>query len=189
MRPGTVGSTGPDGTTKCKFGVWDNGMVGTGYGDSPYELKYGTIAARVKFQPGRGQHGGFWLQDASGSTNGAEIDIFEYFGDASTDKLTTLIQHPTGNGSVTTVGKRNIRGVLAAGQTPSNGWHVYSIDWNSTSYTFRVDGISTLVWTKPPYVSSMPSEIVLSLLTSDWELSKDTRASSKMYVDWVRAWQ
>jgi beta-glucanase (GH16 family) len=90
---------------------------------------------------------------------------------------------------VTTAGTRNIRGVLSAGHTPSNGWHVYSVDWTPTSYTFRVDGIATLVWTKPPYVSSMPEEIVLSLLTSDWELSKDTRATSKMYVDWVRAWQ
>ena len=190
MRPGTKGTLGPDGKTRCTYGVWDNAMIGTGYSESsPYQLQYGTVAARVKFQPGRGMHGGFWLQDPTGSTNGAEIDIAEYFGDTSSGKLTTLIQHPTGNGSVTTVGKRNIRGVMATGKTPSNGWHVYSVDWTPTSYTFQVDGLTTLVWTKPPYVSQMSSEIVLSLLSSDWELSQDTRASSKMYVDWVRAWQ
>ena len=189
LRPGTKGTMGPDGKTRCTFGVWDNAMIGTAEGSEPFVPQYGTIAARVRFQPGRGMHGAFWLQDASGTGNGVEIDSAEYFGDTSTDKLTTLLQHTSSSGAVSTAGKRNIRGVLAAGKTPSNGWHVYSVDWTSTSYTFRVDGLTTLVWTKPPFISQVPEELVLSLLTSDWELSAETRATSKMYVDWVRAWQ
>jgi hypothetical protein len=188
MRPGTKGSMGPDGTTKCKFGVWDNAMIGTSEGSTPFLPKFGTVAARIRFQPGRGMHGGFWLQDASGTGNGIEIDAAEYFGNTSTDKLTTLLQHPDGTGDVDTAGTKNIRS-LPAGKTPSNGWHVYSVDWTSSGYTFRVDGVATLTWTKPPFVSQVPEEIVLSLLTSDWELSTDTKATSKMYVDWVRTWQ
>ncbi|WP_036194363.1 glycoside hydrolase family 16 protein [Nocardioides aequoreus] len=176
-----------DSKYKCVGGVWDNAMVGTGGAASPYTFKYGTAAARVRFQKGQGMHSGFWLQGPA--VTGAEIDIAEYYGDGHRSGLQTKVHRTLSNGKLSTSGgKMNVSSVVAKGRTPASGWHVYSVDWTPTRYVFRVDGVVTWVSTKD--VSQAPEEVVLSLLTSDWALDDfKTSESSKMYVDWVRVWQ
>lgn len=171
----------------CPYGVWDNGMIGTSNGTDRSSFVHGTFAARVRFQPGAGMHGSFWLQGKVAS--GAEIDVAEYFGDGRSDGgLSSYIHYTDANFKLhSTGGSRNIRGILRTGETPSNGWHIYSVDWDSSGYIIRLDGYPTLI-TSQPYVATTSESLVLSLLTSDWELPNLSNPSSTMYVDWVRAW-
>lgn len=177
-------STNPKGTRACPYGFWHNGMIGTGGAPQPYTNTYGIYAARVKFQKNPGSHGSFWLQ-AMGA-NGAEIDTAEYFGDGRSDGGLSSFVHTAAKSSGGVL--RSVKTILGAGQTPSNGWHVYSVQWSLSGYTFRVDGVTTFT-TNKPLVSKSSSEMVLSLLTSDYELRYMKSSSTSMLVDWVRAWK
>lgn len=180
MRPGSKSST-------CPHGVWDNAMIGTAQGTNRSSFVHGTFAARIRFQPGSGMHGAFWLQGQRAT--GAEIDVAEYFGDDRPDSgLSSYIHYTDAQGaSHSAGGNRNLQGILRASETPSNGWHVYSVDWDASGYIIRIDGYPTLV-TDKPYVATTSESMILSLLTSDWELPNLTNPKSVMYVDWVRAW-
>ena len=170
-------------THDCPYGVWDNAMIGTPEMDSPY----GYYAARVMFQGSRGMHGSFWLQgSAPGST---EIDTAEYFGDGrKLGGLSSFVHHGTNTNATSAGGElANVPGLLGKGRTPSNGWHVYSVQWSPSGYIFRIDGTPTFSTDK--LLSGVPEQMVLSLLTSDWELPSKPNPASVMRVDWVRAWQ
>ncbi len=54
-------------------------------------------------------------------------------------------------------------------------------------YVFRMDGHVTMRTSKARV--GCPEYLVLSLLTSDWELPALNTTKSTMKVDWVRAWQ
>jgi hypothetical protein len=56
-------------------------------------------------------------------------------------------------------------------------------------YIFRIDGVET--WRTTRGISRQQQYLILSLLTSDWELPQLDRKSlpTTMRVDWVRAWQ
>lgn len=174
----------------CVGGIWHNAMVGTGNAAKPFSFRYGTAAARVKFQPGQGMHSGFWLQTMG--AGGAEIDIAEYYGNGYWAGLQSKIHQTTANGGLRTHGgTMNLSPVLAKGKTPASGWHVYSVEWTPKRYVFRVDGVVTMVTSKP-HVSKAQQEVVMSLLTSDWALDDrvlKTKESSKVAVDWVQVWQ
>ncbi len=182
-------ATNPKGTTACPYGFWHNGMIGTGNSSAPFTATYGIYAARVKFQTASGSHGSFWMQ-ATGA-NGAEIDAAEYFGDGRSDGGLASFVHAqaTGSSAQSAGGVlRNVKTILGSGSTPSNGWHVYSVQWSPAGYTFRVDGVTSFT-TNKPLVSTSPSELVLSLLTSDYELRYMKSSSATMLVDWVRGWK
>jgi beta-glucanase (GH16 family) len=176
-------------TSDCPYGFYENAMIGTRDADPGFTATHGVFAARVKFQSGAGQHGSFWLQGAPGT--GAEIDAAEYFGDGTRGGGFSNFVHYTpsiGAEPVTSGGLKPLGSILGAGKTPSNGFHVYSVEWNSSGYIFRVDGMPTFS-TNQPFVATSPEFMVLSLLTSDGELHSLTSASSTMQVDWVRAWR
>jgi hypothetical protein len=180
-------------TSACPEGVFTNAMIGTSVTDFPgFTATYGVFAARVKFQSGRGQHGSFWLQSLpESSETGAEIDVAEYFGDGRADGgLSNFVHHTSADGKLTSAGgiRPGSKGVLGPGVTPADSWHVYSLEWSPSGYVFRLDGVPTLRTSKP-YVARTPEFMVLSLLTSDWELPALTSTTPVMKVDWVRAWQ
>lgn len=181
--------TNPKGTKACPYGFWHNGMIGTGNASTPYTPTYGIYAARVKFQSVLGAHGSFWMQTMS--VNGAEIDVAEYFGDGRSDGGLASFVHAeaTGSSAQSSGGiQPSVKTVLGKGNSPSNGWHVYSVQWSPSGYTFRIDGVPTFA-TNKPLVSSSPSELILSLLTSDYELRYMLGSSATMLVDWVRGWK
>ena len=78
-----------------------------------------------------------------------------------------------------------------SGRTDSwwSRYHVFSVRWTRTGYIFRIDGIET--WRHSAHVSRQRQFLILSLLTSDWELPRLDRSTlpTSMKVDWVRAWQ
>lgn len=173
----------------CPYGVFKNAMIGTGEITEPgFEATYGLFAARLKFQSGRGQHGGFWLQGSG--PDAAEIDVAEYYGDGRPDGgLTTLVHRTAADGTLTTVGgpRPKVAKSLGESNTPSNGWHVWSVEWSPKGYVFRLDETVTLRTKRN--LASAPEFIVLSLLTSDWELPALNSTTSTMKVDWVHVWQ
>jgi hypothetical protein len=181
--------TNPKGTAACPYGFWHNGMIGTGHAPTPYTATYGIYAARVMFQRALGSHGSFWMQAMD--ANGAEIDTAEYFGDGRPDGGLASFVHAAATGSTAQSSGgilASAKTILGKGVTPSNGWHVYSVQWTPSGYTFRIDGVPSFS-TNKPLVSASPSELVLSLLTSDYELRYMKGSSASMLVDWVRGWK
>jgi beta-glucanase (GH16 family) len=166
-----------------------NGHLG-----SAYSFVYGHAAARIKFQPLRGQHGSFWLQGfgpeptGDAKVTGAEIDIIEYFGDDHPDGgLTSFVYwHPTTKG-------KTAGGWLTDPEKFGDDWsskfHVFSVEWTPEKYVFRIDGQITNTITQG--VSGVPEFLILSLLSSDYELQhlkNDDDLPQHMDVDWVKVW-
>lgn len=173
-------------TKACPYGTYKNSMIAVAPSAS-FDGKYGTYAARVKYQTARGMHGSYWLQGPS--VTGAEIDVSEYFGDGRIDSgLSSFVHHTDSQGRLSTTGGiRSIASILGPRKTPSNGYHVYSVEWSPKRYVFRIDGISTLVVSR--HVATSPETMILSLLSSDYELPHLRTTRPTMAVDWVRVWQ
>jgi beta-glucanase (GH16 family) len=172
-----------------------NGHVAT---EGLFGFKYGVAAARMKFPQGRGQHGAFWLQRNSEVTpgdparSGAEIDVVEFFGEGYPGGgLASFLYFLNSEGENEKVG--GIWPGATEGLPPGDNWwrsyHVFSLEWTPKHYVFRVDGREIFRTTEG--VSGVEQFLILSLLSSDWELPKLDESSlpSTMHVDWVRAWQ
>jgi Glycosyl hydrolases family 16 len=182
-------TTNPDGVS-CPAGFWRTAVVGTANGTPSFTQQNGVFAARIKFHSALGAHGGFWLQGLGPQST--EVDM-EYFGDGRPDGGITNFVHVVNGSTITSSGgmQPGYRAILGAGHTPSNGWHVYSVQWGPTGYIFRVDGVVTFS-TNKPRVAAVPEELMLSLVTSSYEvpyLTKAHKTTAAMQVDWVRTWQ
>jgi beta-glucanase (GH16 family) len=175
-----------------------NGQITT---QDSFRFTYGVAASRIKLQRGRGQHGSFWLQSPTYSTfpgypgkAGAEIDAVEYFGQGYPDGgLANFLYYRNSSRKDVKIG-----GVVPAasrlkpsGDTWWDSYHVFSVKWTPQSYTFYVDGQQMYYSTRA--LSHTQEFIILSLLSSDWELKYLDRAhlstKSLMRVDWTRVWQ
>jgi beta-glucanase (GH16 family) len=181
-------------------GRYLNGHVGTQAGR--FSFTYGVASARIKFERYRGQHGAFWLvPDTRRSLvgqpgrSGAEIDAVEFFGQgASNGGLGSFVYN---YGILDPGGAPKRLGAVwpaATANLPTNDawwkrYHVFTVQWTPTRYVFRVDGRPH--WTTGVGVSAVPEYLVLSLLTSDYELPRlpKGRLPTAMHVDWVRVWQ
>lgn len=191
-RAGEECVTPEDGT----HGYYLNGHVST---DGRFEMEEGVLAARVRFQRDRGQHGAFWLQregveQVPGDPNvsGAEIDVAEFFGEGYKDGgLASFVYHTDAEGEAVKTG--GLWPAASRQLPPGDAWwrrfHVFSVEWTADQYIFRVDGRET--FRTDEGISGVPQFLVLSLLSSDWELGKidDASLPSAMEVDWVRAWR
>lgn len=203
-------SKSPNVTDACPHGQFTNAQIGT---ETTKSFTYGIFAARIKFEEPRGAHGSFWMQpviprpaeaqaaietakgDTVGKYSGTEIDIIEYFGRGySKGGLASFVYYPVrdGNGTVTKVKSGGLLPEAAAlfkSGLPSDDYHVYSVEWTPEAYVFRIDGTETYRLAKG--VSGVPQYVILSLLSSDWELPamKKAQLPMTMSVDWVRVWQ
>ena len=190
-RPGITCSTEDDG----RHGRYLNGHVSTA---RSFAFTHGVAAARVKFQRPRGQHGAFWLQPSDPeqipgdpARSGAEIDVAEFFG-AGYPKggLASFIYYLDDDGESVKVGGLQPR---ATAQLPrADDWwrrfHVFSVEWSPEEYIFRVD--EREIFRTDVGVSAVDQYLILSLLSSDWELAQMPQGSTPatMIVDWVRVW-
>lgn len=184
------------------------GQIGT-QARGMFRFRYGFAAARIRFDHREGGHGSFWLQAAEHGRpgqrgprhHGAEVDVAEYFGDAfakwhKPDSLYSFVyftgRHgqrvkvPADTDPTQAVTRRD------AGLSPrdnwSTGYHVFSVLWTPQRYVFYVDGVR--VRTVSRGVSDVPEYLVLSTLTSGWELPRfPPGARLRTDVDWVRVWQ
>jgi hypothetical protein len=174
-----------------------NGHVST---QNKFTFTYGYAAARVRFARGQGQHGAFWLQPQTraaesgpAALTGTEIDVAEFFGQGyRSGGIANYVY------SVPAVGETLKHGALRASalhalRGRSDTWwsryHVFSVLWTPRGHVFRIDGVETSrIMTA---VSARPQYLLLSLLSSDWELPMLNRRTlpTSMKVDWVRVWQ
>ena len=76
----------------------------------------------------------------------------------------------------------------------SDAWwrnfHVFSVEWTPTEYVFRISGHE--VWRTDQGVSHDPEFLILSMLSSDFELpelGERENLTQTVSVDWVRVWQ
>lgn len=174
-----------------------NGHISTA---GKQELTYGVAAARMKFQQPRGQHGAFWLQPSvpvSGATSaaagGAEIDVIEWFGEGGANGgLSNSVYYPTPSGQAKAGGWIADPGQYLGSQSDSwwSNYHVFSVEWSPGGYVFRVDGRET--WRTTDGVSGRAQYLILSLLSSDYELPNlggEDRLPQHLYVDWVQFWR
>lgn len=191
----------PAPAASCPDGQFLNAQIGT----PTKTFTYGVFAARIKFQAARGMHSAFWMfpagpdpvnvpaSDLPGRM-GTEIDVLEYFGDGQSDYAAyrSWVYWPKMvNGEVVQQrsGARPKISAIKGKKDLSAAWHVVSVEWTSKGYIYRFDGVEFQRITQG--ISRRPEQILLSMLTSDYEIPRMTKNSvpAVMKVDWVRAWQ
>lgn len=179
----------PNVTNSCPNGQYLNGMIGT----PNMSFGYGRFSARIKFHAPKGAHGSFWLQSP-----GTEVDTIEYFGKAGNPSggLRSYVHRPkvvNGQTKFVTSGgalkNSKVQSIFGKNKRASDGYHTYTVVWTPTSYVFSIDGVQTLKVTDA--ISKAPVNLVLSLLSSDYELPalKNAKLPATMTVDWVKVWR
>ena len=96
------------------------------------EFTYGTVAARIKLTAGAGLWPAFWTLGTGRWPDTGEMDVMENVGDPS---WTSVALHGPGYSGSTPLVRRQ---PLPNGQDIT-GWHVYSMDWTTSGFVFRVD--------------------------------------------------
>ncbi len=170
-----------------------NGHVSTQHA---FDFQYGVAAARMKFQRPRGQHASFWMQprgllDDQPTPWGAEIDVIEWYGsEGGRTRMSTSVHRRTDGGrQLTTYGgpiPNPDRYLRNRSDRWWNSYHVFSVEWTPTEYVFRIDGHETMRTTQG--VSHHPEFLILSMLSSDYELPWSQSLPQHAYVDWVQVW-
>lgn len=163
-------------------------------------FRYGIAAARVKFDRPVGAHGSFWMQTTvpyqagrGPARNGAEIDVVEYFGKKfKKGDIYSFVHYRDASGTAHKVPPgptRKARRALRKDDDWFKKFHVFSVQWTPKAYVFRVDGIPTRRITRG--VSKVPEFLILSMLSSGWELERMNRRTlpNATQVDWVRYWK
>ena len=158
-----------------------NGHVST---QQSADFQYGVAAARMRFPRDRGQHAAFWLQPRGLLPDrptpwGAEIDVVEWFGsNGSRESLASTVYRPTPDGSTVRIGGRYDDPDRFLGSRSDTWWdnyHVFSVEWTPTEYVFRIDGRET--WRTSEGISHHPQFLILSQLSSDYELADNPDAT------------
>jgi beta-glucanase (GH16 family) len=124
------------------------------------------------------------------------VDIIEFFGSGRPDggthstvhwnrppqarKATKVVDVPQVLRKTKSSGKR--------GKEICEDFHVFALEWTEKEYRFFIDGLE--VFRASEGVSQRSEYIVLSLLCSDWEVSRLNRKQlpDSMVVDYVRVY-
>ena len=180
---------------ECPYGEYYNSMISTMNGR--FDFAYGIMAARIRFPDGAGQHGSLWSQPArpgdepgNPAVSGAEVDVVESFGDLvpPLGPVHNVYWRAADSTLATAGAVPDVGSLLRTGTDWTDDYHVYSVEWTPTEYIFRIDGRETFRTGRG--VSGIPQYLILSLLTSDWELPRlQPTQLEAMAVDWVRVWQ
>lgn len=194
----------------ARVGMPCSWTTGRKSGTSPYLLnsqvatehtkafRHGIVAARIKPQRAKGMHSGFWMLP-QGTTyvdgvpeGGTEIDVMEFFGETGRgdETIGSHIHYyePGWNkvslGDMFPAARRSLGGNRSWWQE----FHVFSVEWTAREYIFRIDGRE--YYREAKAVSQVPQYLVLSNLTSDYELDELTgdELGDSAQVDWVRVY-
>ncbi|RYC13221.1 glycoside hydrolase family 16 protein [Nocardioides zhouii] len=161
-----------------------------------FDFTYGYAAARMKMHLDKGMHASFWLQPANWYTpgdpsRGTEIDVVEFFGRTKKDShIAAFLHWYDADNLHHKIGSKfpYANRLKKRAETWSSSYHVFSVEWTADAYVFRVDGRE--FWRQTEIVSQAPEYLLLSMLTSDYELEKLTPSTmgQRAKVDWVRVW-
>jgi len=173
---------GADPANPCPYGAFDNGHVST---EGKVTFRYGLVAVRMKFPAAQGQHGAAWLQSVAGGVD--EIDFLESFGLGKGIQYKLHLYQPDGTKISSGGYIKSIPEVKTAAWWDQ--YHVVTLEWTQNQYIFTVDGKETFRTSEG--ISQTDKFLILSLLTSDWELPAMNAKGlpDSMPVDWVRVWQ
>jgi beta-glucanase (GH16 family) len=97
------------------------------------EFTYGTVEARIKLTAGAGLWPAFWTLGAGRWPDAGEMDIMENVGDPL---WTNAALHGPGYSGNTPFVKRR----AFAPSRDITSWHVYSMEWSESGFSFKVDG-------------------------------------------------
>lgn len=162
-----------------------------------FSQKFGRFEARIKLPFGQGIWPAFWMLgdniDTAGWPNCGEIDIMENIGREPSANHGSL--HGPGYS-----GGSPLSGIytLSGGQRFSDGFHVFTIDWEPAAIRFYVDG--NLYETRTPsdvpagrrWVFDHPFFILLNVAVGgNWPGSPDSTTvwPQTMLVDYVRVYR
>ena len=188
------------------------GRPGASTGTADLSWTYGLVQARIKLPtPSLGVWPAFWMMGESNGTIGwpwcGEVDIMENFGVYGSVNDTS-INNGTVHGPTTPVGSGNYsaysaggRYTLPMGETVSDDYHLYAVQWSQDSVAFYVDG--ALYYTATPSVvpagewvfNNAPFFILLNLAIggpTTFLGTPDPNApfpDRDMLVDYVRVYQ
>jgi beta-glucanase (GH16 family) len=187
--PCSYTSRGTSGTTSYLL----NSQVATEY---TRHFRHGIVAARIKPQRAKGMHSGFWLLPQGTKyvdgvpSGGTEIDVMEFFGEngRGTETIGSHVHYYEPGWQKVSLGDSfgSARRSLAKGRDWWEEFHVFSVEWTAEEYVFRIDGRE--YYREAKAVSQVPQYLVLSNLTSDYELDELTpgEIGDAAQVDWVR---
>jgi hypothetical protein len=173
-----------------------NGHISTQHS---FDFQYGVAAARMRFQRDPGAHAAFWLQprgllDAKPTPWGAEVDVVEFYGAVgSRSRMVSAVHEPTPSGKKIQIGgavPSPNRFLASRSDSWWRNYHVFSVQWTAREYIFRISGHE--VWRTDRGVSHHPEFLILSMLSSDFELpslAADGLQEQSASVDWVKVWQ
>jgi beta-glucanase (GH16 family) len=160
--------------------------------------KYCRIDVRAKLPYGQGMWPAIWMMPTAPGAYGSwprsgEIDIMENLGNNPRLTYTTL-HYGAGN--------QSIQGTYTtpANQSLSDTFHVYTMIWDSTSFSFTLDSThtyySTNKWSPDnvafPKPFDQPFFLILDLAVGgSWAGPPDSATvfPQKMLVDWVHVYQ
>jgi uncharacterized protein (TIGR03437 family) len=165
--------------------------------------QYGLIEARIKLPFGQGVWPAFWMLGEDIATVSwptcGELDIMENFG---TFQNNASINNGTAHGPGYSGGNGLAAAItLPAGETVSNNYHVYAIEWSQDSIQWFVDGVAyhTVTPASIPagdqWVFNAPFFILLNLAIggpTTFLGTPDPNApfpNQDMLVDYVRVYQ
>jgi beta-glucanase (GH16 family) len=163
------------------------------------DFLYGVAAARMKFQRNPGAHAAFWLQprgllDTGPTPWGAEIDVVEWYGSKfGRSRLSSAVHAPLPDGDKVQYGgpvSKPDRFLANRSDAWWRNYHVFSVEWTPTEYVFRISGHE--VWRIDEGISHDPEFLILSMLSSDFELpalANSQGLTQTASVDWVKFWQ
>lgn len=153
------------------------------------EFLYGKMEAKIKIPLAQGLWPAFWMLganiDAVGWPACGETDIMEHI---NTDSLIYGTMHWDDNEHAQYGGNTS---------TTPTAWHVYSVEWDSASIRWYVDGIKYWEGNISNNIKSTeefhkPFFLLLNLaIGGDWpgQVIDDTKLPASMTVDYVRVWQ
>ncbi len=144
---------------------------------------YGIFQVRAQLPAGRGLWPAFWLLPANGQYT-SELDVFEVLENAPN------VLYSTTHGSTDDSWASDCQQL----QVPdtADGYHIYSVDWEPRTITFRIDGVVTATAATPASMNT-PMFILLNLAVGgqgSWPGAPDatTPFPAVMKIDWVRAY-
>lgn len=151
---------------------------------------YGTVAARIRLPESRDLRGSMWLQSAGAArpwvmdtwADGAVIA--ETAGTDRDPSVDTAVAFLTPEGLFYRETRNATRD---APEIADDGeFHVFSVDWTTESYVFRIDG--EVVRTAKKGVLDQSLTLALALLSPDTKAPGKAALGETMDVDWVRIW-
>lgn len=161
-----------------------------------YSWTYGRIEVRAKVPPGKGTWPAFWMLGNTHYTIGwprcGEIDIMEYLGRDSMRVHGTIHYADS-------LGKHQQQGVAKIVDKPSEGFHIYAVNWDNKGIEFYYDDLKYFTFSfanmKNADIGVFKNKFYLLInlalgSAEDWGgVQDDSVLPAKYYIDYVRVYQ